>query len=282
MSKPLQDLESELTARQHPGGGFPYRRGGMSFTDATAWAMVAVPASRPKALAYLTACQRGPAFAVTEADPEPSWMTIPATLALSVAGEPRASAASRWLVDDFNAQSEPGKRAPGWPWSNGCAPWVEPTTLALIALAHAGLAEHARVREGLAMVISNQAKGGGWSLYARRPHVYHTGLVLTALRALRASVTTPSKFPEPSKEDLDKAHVFLLQAAPDSRALLDVAVAALALSGTKSPAAEAVDAALARRLEGPPEKLDTLGAALALIALKQKRGEQVLRLEAVR
>ena len=292
MAKAREALTGELVARQHPSGGFPYRRGGMPFTDATAWSMLALGPARgaavapgspvARARAYLTSCRRGAAFAVTPADPEPSWMTIPATLAL-LALDPhdaQGAAAARWLLTDDGAQSEPGKAAPGWPWATGCAPWVEPTTLALLALAHAGAADDPRVTQGLAMVVRNQSRGGGWSLYARHPHVYHTGLVLTALRALHAATKDRSKLPEPSKDELARARDFLVRAAPDSRALLDVAVAALALAGTADPAAAAIDAALLRRLARDPRTLDTLGAAVALVALRQTQGEPLLRLSA--
>lgn len=282
-------LVAELRARQRPDGGFGYRRGGMAFADATAWSMLALTprhdaigdaGAAARARAFLQTCARGPAYAATAGDPEPSWMTGPVTLALLAADpkDARGTEAARWLLTEFRAQREPGKVSPGWPWSDRCGPFVEPTTLALCALAHAGAADSLRATEGLQMVVTNQSKGGGWSLYAKRPHVYHTGLVLSCLRMLRAGAKDPSKLPVPTKLEMDSARDFLVRAAPSSPAPLDLAVATLALAGTADPSAAPFAAQLATRALAGPEKLDTLAAAIGLIALRHALGEPVIPL----
>lgn len=284
MSNPIAACEQVLLARQSDGGGFPYHMHGMSFADATAWSALALsPAHRAetgRALDFLARCERDGGYAAFPDDAEPAWMTSPALLALArLDPGPRTDRARSFMLDRFHAQSQPGKAAPGWPWTGDCAPWVEPTALALIALAHAGAADHPRVAAGLKMIADNEAHGGGWSLYARHPHVYHTGLVLLAVHSLRAAAKDPSKLPEPSKDSLDRARRFLEDAAPRSAALLDLAVAALALvAPSPAPTAPASAAAtlLADRVRSAGDRADTLAAAFSLIALRQAAGDPLL------
>ena len=40
----------------------------------------------------------------------------------------------------------------GWPWVGGTHSWVEPTSLAVLALRREGLGKHPRVEEGLKVI----------------------------------------------------------------------------------------------------------------------------------
>ena len=66
--------------------------------------------------------------------------------------------------------------------------WVEPTSMALIALKGAGYGNHERVKEGVKLLLDRQLPSGGWnygntSTYDRelRPQPDMTGLALNAL-----------------------------------------------------------------------------------------------------
>jgi uncharacterized protein (DUF362 family) len=49
----------------------------------------------------------------------------------------------------------------GWPWAEGNFSWAEPTAWACLALRRAGFGDHARVREGLRLLIDRAFDDGG-------------------------------------------------------------------------------------------------------------------------
>jgi hypothetical protein len=76
----------------------------------------------------------------------------------------------------------------GWPWVAGTHSWVEPTSLAILALDREGLSAHPRVQEGIALVLDRALSSGGWnygnkSVYGKplRPQPGPTGVALLAL-----------------------------------------------------------------------------------------------------
>jgi hypothetical protein len=76
----------------------------------------------------------------------------------------------------------------GWPWVSGTHSWIEPTSLAILALRREGLATHPRVTEGTSVIIDRAIHSGGWnygnkSVYGKalRPQPGPTGMALLAL-----------------------------------------------------------------------------------------------------
>ena len=76
----------------------------------------------------------------------------------------------------------------GWPWVQGTHSWVEPTSYAICALRAKGLAEHARVREGVKILLDRALPDGGWNYgnsrvfdNTLRPFPATTGVALVAL-----------------------------------------------------------------------------------------------------
>lgn len=51
----------------------------------------------------------------------------------------------------------------GWPWIEKTHSWIEPTALSILALKIAGYKEHARVKEGIRMIMDRQLDRGGWN-----------------------------------------------------------------------------------------------------------------------
>jgi hypothetical protein len=108
--------------------------------------------------------------------------------------QPNIHRAATWLLanrgkaiqrsDNFGHNSE----LVGWAYAEGTHSWVEPTALAVMALAAAGQMNHPAVQEGLAVLLDRQLPGGGYN-YGNtyvlgqliRPHVEPTGIVLLAL-----------------------------------------------------------------------------------------------------
>lgn len=110
----------------------------------------------------------------------------------------------------------------GWPWREGNAAWIEPTTHTLVALKkiagkYQGAELAQRVREGEAMVLSRRCSDGGWN--CGNPNVLNfdlpsypetTGLALLGLQGrnsaeLNDPLNVAQKFREETKSSLAKA-----------------------------------------------------------------------------
>ncbi|MBI4869630.1 MAG: terpene cyclase/mutase family protein [Candidatus Wallbacteria bacterium] len=233
-------------------GGFGYVRGGGAFTAPTAMAVLALEpgAVRGRALEWLRARQLPDgSWPVCEGDPEGSWMTAAAVLALSVSEMRKDEAAIArgrgWLLSRSIAyrsiagsaqRSGTGeaavarvRAAPGWPWTPGTAPWVEPTGWALLALARAPRQDEAgerRLAEAVEYLTGEVNRQGGWSLYESRPYPYHTALVLLALDQL----TLERSQARGLQEALAGARAFLAGALQASSPAQDLAWALWALA----------------------------------------------------
>ncbi|MBI4863336.1 MAG: terpene cyclase/mutase family protein [Candidatus Riflebacteria bacterium] len=274
----LRRAVAALVANQRPDGGFGYRSDGMSFADATAWAMLSVAGRYPpawaRARAFLLRCRRGRAFSAFPGDPDPSWMTAPVALAL-LGQDPRDEAglaAVRWLLDEDLAYAEPARLAPGWPWTPGCAPWVEPTSITALCLGLVGRGREKRVRQGLEMVRLNEAKGGGWSLYETRPYPYHTALVVLAHLAA-GQPSEPAVF-QRGREALVRTLVPPSSGRP--RSPLDLASGALALAAVRDPRASVALDALVGAVRPDGSFGGALETAFAVLAFSQALDDRPL------
>jgi hypothetical protein len=173
-------------------GGWGYHTGGQFFVEPTALALLALaprnPSSPPpdspvteQSMTALLSCQRQEGFfGATIDDPDASWTTSPALLALSANGlSQKAKSAAEWLVrwqipekPPSDAERRQVKRLlridftlHGWPWQAGEGfATVEPTSLACIALRAWGNAAAApRIAEGLRYLADRACPDGGWN-----------------------------------------------------------------------------------------------------------------------
>jgi Prenyltransferase and squalene oxidase repeat len=211
--------EKALLNCQLACGGWSYGKSRQWATEPTALALLALRvrpgANCRKGVAFLESCQRPdgswPAF---EGDEEGSWATALAVIALARVGGnwfrvQRGAASllqvrgqeSHWLTKwryrlfDRQVRFDPDKY--GWPWTNGAASWVVPTSYSLIALRLAfgcclPLAVKERIQEGTAMLFDRGCPGGGWNAgngmvfgVPLEPHIDVTSLALLALRPFR-------------------------------------------------------------------------------------------------
>ena len=76
----------------------------------------------------------------------------------------------------------------GWPWIENTHSWVEPTSMAMIALEIAVKKSHPRIEEAKRMLLDRQLNSGGWNygnttVFGRqlRPMPESTGVALSAL-----------------------------------------------------------------------------------------------------
>ena len=198
-----QILKSSL-----PEGGFANRPGGHYRPDATAWAvmslrMCGVAGQRLHAARQsITLSQLGDGRVVLSPDhPATFWPTPLAVLAWSGQpefGEPQSRAASFLLKVTGNHFKRPADSPAGhdtalkgWPWTEGTHSWVEPTSLAIIALRVMGSGGNERAAEGTRLLLDRQLSRGGWNYgnttvfgteLAAMPE--STGLALSALSGL--------------------------------------------------------------------------------------------------
>jgi hypothetical protein len=119
--------------------------------------------------------------------------------------------------NDPNAPTAHDTSIKGWPWIGGTHSFVEPTSLALIALDIAGRSKHPRFMEGISLLLNRQIPRGGWNygntlVYDQElfPFIDTTGVALTALSG------------HVSKEEVKRSLLFLRTQAPSCRTPLSL------------------------------------------------------------
>jgi hypothetical protein len=206
-----RELLETIRSRALDDGGFSMLPGGEYRPDATAWAVLALAAARvdgrdavfvESSRSRLAAGQQKDGrVSISPSHPESFWPTAIAVLAW-VGSPGHAEAQSRavnfllstsgkhWVkVPDSPLAHDTSLR--GWPWTEETHSWVEPTSMALLALKATGHGNHERVTEGVRMLLDRQLPSGGWNYgntfaYGRELHPQPdvTGAALTALVGL--------------------------------------------------------------------------------------------------
>jgi hypothetical protein len=148
--------------------------------DASAWAVIALEAYNNNRDLTIPACQRlakmqlsDGRISIIEDHPESYWPTALAVLAWKkVSGfEREAELAAQFLLNTTGKHWLKQKDAvfdhdtsiKGWPWVENTHSWIEPTSLAVLALKACGYAEHERVSEATRMILDRQLPSGGWN-----------------------------------------------------------------------------------------------------------------------
>lgn len=207
---PRQLLEA-IRSRSVEGGGFSMLPGREYRPDVTAWAVLALRSALSdsrddgfieSSCSRLAASQQKDGrVSISPTTPESFWPTPMAILAWAGSSS-HADAQSRavsFLLSISGKHWEKGFNSPfahdtslrGWPWTEATHSWVEPTSMALLALKATGHGNHERVTEGVRMLLDRQLPSGGWNygntfVYGRElyPHPDMTGAALTALVGL--------------------------------------------------------------------------------------------------
>jgi hypothetical protein len=166
--------------RSLPEGGFAISRGEPFRADATAWAVLALEAYRGSRDLTVSACRRlsecqllDGRLSAVDGHPEAYWPTALALFAWkTVPGfEKELDRAIQFLIVSS------GKISPkqdndlvvhdtsikGWPWIENTHSWIDPTSIAILALKACGYEKHERVLEAVRMILDRQLPAGGWN-----------------------------------------------------------------------------------------------------------------------
>lgn len=293
-------LARRLTERQNADGGWSLAASGESATESTAWALKALDSlawetdvdpsaadARKRAVQWLTLRQReNGAWPVSERVAEPGASTGVAVLALGSCPEPelrdRAVAGANWLLDHPGKKISlatrlwlglaPGRnpleidmRFRGWPWMPGMWGWIEPTSIAMIAIR--GLEQQlprvevrGALEDGESLLLDRACPDGGWNHGLGRshdedlwPYPDTTAFALLALARRRQEAVV--------QEGLTALHRMLTE--PVSR--LSTALGILAFESFGQDAS-ALHRRLVREWEGPVPAATTRALALSMIA----------------
>jgi len=173
-------VETSLSRRLVPDGGFVGRLGGVFQVDSTAWGILAFRASGgsdeilERLRALLVREQSGDGrVCVNREHPASYWPTPLAILAWqnSPASQVAQHRAVRFLLDTTGIHfprklDSPSAHDPilkGWPWIDDTHSWVEPTAMCVMALRATGYDKHHRVLEAIRMILDRQLPHGGWN-----------------------------------------------------------------------------------------------------------------------
>ena len=198
-------LDSELSRRALPNGGFVDCPRGQFRADATAWGILASRAlgssqedlERHRSRLLLEQQQDG-RVRLSPQHPEAYWPTALAILAWQSSPATHAAhdLAVRFLLDTTGIHF---RRKPndivthdtslkGWSWIEDTHSWVEPTAVCVMALRAAGHGQHDRVSEAIRMILDRQLPHGGWNVASTivfgkelAPVPEGTGLALASL-----------------------------------------------------------------------------------------------------
>lgn len=216
----LMDTTSIVSLQNHDGG-WPYRKGGSSWTEPTVFALLAQsagkgdPQSLERGLNWLRSVQRQdggwpPSPSVTQS----TWVTaVVGLLPRDAIGRSHYASAIDWLMGQsgqetslgYRLRSEllgngSGEREPrrGWPFFPGAAAWVSPTAFGILALekarrAHISGGMQQRILVGREFLLDRMCKDGGWN-YGRSSvlgveapsYPETTGQALLALNEMRS------------------------------------------------------------------------------------------------
>lgn len=213
---------SFLASSQNPDGGWSYATDEPSVAEATAAVTLALlrppdaAETRDRGMAWLVAAQhRDGGWGLTREDAESGWQTAWAALALARSSPPDRvmDRAIGWLLkvellklEDDEQQRETRKLASidptlrGWPWLPGQATWVEPTALAMLALAEVPPtpAISLRIDEAVRYLKDRRCTDGGWNVgnpvmlgASLPPRAEPTAWVLLALARLARDAIEP-------------------------------------------------------------------------------------------
>jgi hypothetical protein len=200
ISKCIESIEM----RRFPDGGFCENQAGMYRPDSTAWAVLALAKNgqntsfSDSGRTNLAANQLDDGRISMPGTQDVFWATPIAVLAWHGSSQfhQQKDRAIKFLLEakgkhwpkDANSPAAHDTSIIGWPWVARTHSFVEPTSLALLALDITGQSGHPRFQDGVKMLLDRQLPRGGWNygntlVYGQElyPFVDTTGIALAAL-----------------------------------------------------------------------------------------------------
>lgn len=179
-SKIIEATLEKIQERSLQEGGFALYHGKSFRPDATAWAVLALEAFDGNQNLATSACRRlargqlpDGRLPIIEGHPESYWPTSLALLAWTkIPGfEQESKRAAEFLLTSTGFHQKNQEDAifghdtsiKGWPWIENTHSWIEPTSLAVLALKACGHGGHHRVHEAIRMILDRQLPAGGWN-----------------------------------------------------------------------------------------------------------------------
>jgi hypothetical protein len=170
-----------VCSRALPEGGFSVKGDGIFRPDATAWSILALRSGLCCDEYISKACQRlaqsqlpDGRVPLSTVNPAAYWPTALTVLAWQKsAGHVNSlRRAVAFLINNTGVHftktkdslAEHDTEIKGWPWVENTHSWVEPTSMAMLALRSSGHGEHPRVLEAVRMLLDRQLPAGGWNM----------------------------------------------------------------------------------------------------------------------
>ena len=187
LSNPRAAALNYLSSRQNEDGGWGYLSTHPSTVEPTAIAAIAVTGSHDHSTATQRAMQwlqhvqhANGGWGISVSDPESSWQTAWAMLALTKTSTTYdvIERGNKWLLEmeqlavtdelqrDMQKISSIDLTLRGWPWHPLEASWVEPTSLALMALNSSAYFKMSagRIETAVQYLLNRRCGTGGWNV----------------------------------------------------------------------------------------------------------------------
>ena len=205
---PIKTAVQNIQDRSLPEGGFSMFANKSYRTDATAWAIMAMKACHVDRELTTAACRQLSRSQLSDGRvpvikdyPKSYWPTSLALLAWKTIDgfEREKELATKFLLTTTGEHWPKQKDAPvahdtsvkGWPWIENTHSWIEPTSMAILALKVCRYFEDSRVSEAKRLILDRQLQSGGWNYGNTRvfgsmlkPGPVSTGHALSALAGL--------------------------------------------------------------------------------------------------
>jgi hypothetical protein len=270
-----------LIASQLPQAGWGYTNDATTaYPEPTCYSLIALADSnfdRQASLDWLSGFVNPQGQLFLPDDDQPNWATaqLIITLAyLDALPEVRASSV-QWLLEwksEYLEEKENTNQIDttiiGWSWISSTFSWVQPTSMAVLALKKAGQGSSKRVKDGEKLLLNRVCRAGGWNcgnpiIFERvmEPWPTDTAIALFALQDV----------PE-AGDAIERGLAVIEEKAPEASSTLSLALGLLSLNIFERPVDKFVKLLKARQSTDGSWNQNIWWTALAASALQVADG----------